>query len=130
MTPVVLACAAVMQAIPTEEFHIISNAAVRNNCYGDNFWILLAIRKAEDGGPGREFGIMNPKADNLDKQAGWAAATIVKNRARWVKAGKPGDFIKFLGSKYAPIGAENDPTGLNANWVRNVSHWYKKFKGK
>jgi hypothetical protein len=29
----------------------------RNNCRGDDFLILLAICRAENGGPGREFGI-------------------------------------------------------------------------
>jgi hypothetical protein len=31
-----------------------------------------------------------------------------------------GDFIVFLGSRYCPVGASNDPRGLNKNWVRNV----------
>ena len=30
------------------------------------------------------------------------------------------DFVAFLGSRWAPVGAENDPTNLNANWVPNV----------
>ena len=64
------------------EYATIAQAAKRNDCHGELFIILLAIRKAENGGPGREFGIMNPKADNLDKQAGWAAATVVKNYQR------------------------------------------------
>jgi hypothetical protein len=36
-----------------------------------------------------------------------------------------GDFIAFLGSRYCPIGAENDPTGLNKNWVKNVRRLYE-----
>jgi len=35
------------------------------------------------------------------------------------------DFIEFLGSRYAPIGADNDPKGLNKNWVKNVNFYYK-----
>ena len=35
-----------------------------------------------------------------------------------------GDFIEFLGSRYAPIGAKNDPTNLNKNWVKNVKYFY------
>lgn len=31
-----------------------------------------------------------------------------------------GDFIVFLGNRYCPVGAKNDPRGLNKNWVRNV----------
>ena len=37
-----------------------------------------------------------------------------------------GDFIVFLGSRYCPVGAKNDPTGLNKNWVKNVKRLLKK----
>jgi hypothetical protein len=114
---------------PEKEYNIIKKAADRNNCFDDNFLVLLSIRKSENGRPGREFGIMNKAANNLDKQAGWAACTIVKNRDRWNKTDKKIDFITFLGSKYCPVGASNDPTGLNKNWVKNVKTWYNKIKG-
>jgi len=29
-------------------------------------------------------------------------------------------FVTFWGARWAPVGATNDPKGLNANWVRNV----------
>ncbi len=29
-------------------------------------------------------------------------------------------FIRTLGSRWAPVGAANDPTNLNKNWVTNV----------
>jgi hypothetical protein len=29
-------------------------------------------------------------------------------------------FVRFWGARWAPIGAKNDPAGLNANWTRNV----------
>jgi hypothetical protein len=37
-----------------------------------------------------------------------------------------GDFIVFLGNRYCPIGASNDPKGLNKNWVRNVKYFLEK----
>jgi len=37
-----------------------------------------------------------------------------------------GDFIEFLGNRYAPIGADNDPNGLNRFWVRNVKWYYEQ----
>ena len=113
---------------PTE-YATIAQAAKLNGCKGELFIILLAIRKAENGGPGREMGIMNKKADNLDKQAGWAAATVVKNYARWIKAGRKEDYIVFLGNRYCPVGAKNDPDGLNKHWIKNVSYWTNKLKG-
>ena len=39
---------------------------------------------------------------------------------------RKGDFIEFLGSRYCPVGAGNDPKGLNKNWVRNVKYYYNK----
>ena len=108
------------------EFDIIKVAADRNGCTGDLFLILLAIRKAEGGSRGLEFGVMHPKAKytNLDTQAGWAAATVVKNYQRWLNAGKPNEFIVFLGDRYCPPDAHL----LNHNWVKNVIYWYKIFK--
>ncbi len=110
-----------------KEYNTIKAAADRNDCKGEDLVILFALRKIENGRPGLEFGIMHPRAKNtdLDTQAGWAAATIVKNRQRW--DGK-GDFIEFLGSRYAPIGVKNDPKGLNKNWVRNVRYWKEKLE--
>lgn len=37
----------------------------------------------------------------------------------------PIGFTSFLGDRWAPIGAENDPKGLNKNWVRNVFLFWK-----
>ena len=105
-----------------DELPVIEKAALRNNCTGKKFTLLLAIRKAENGGPGLEFGVLHPKAKgtNLDTQAGWSAATIVKNYARWQKSGSKDTFIGFLSKVYCPIGADNDPNGLNEHWRGNV----------
>jgi hypothetical protein len=51
-----------------------------------------------------------------------------KNYDRWVKAGKHGKFIHFLGRVYCPVGAKNDPKGLNVHWIRNVSKFVSRFK--
>lgn len=119
-----------------DEYKVILNAAKRNNLAAEDYDLLFSIRKSEAGGPRREFGIIHPKCEaemdkrpneTLDIQAGWAANTIRKNRARWEKAGKPGDFITFLGKRYAPKGVSNDPTNLNKNWIDNVSTWEKRI---
>lgn len=109
---------------------------------------LLAIREAERGREGREMGIMPskryledtglmngkiPYISPLEKQAVWAAKTVGKNLHRYnnLPAGERSqyrDFIDFLGDRYAPRGAENDPSGLNASWEKNVRFFYMKFK--
>ncbi len=100
------------------EYETIMAAAHRNGCQGESLLILFAIRKAENGRPGIEFGILCQAGTDLNTQAGWAA-TIMKNRKRW---NGEEDFIAYLGSKYCP----ND----YVNWVHNVTYWYKKFKEK
>ena len=91
--------------------------------------IVAAIRYAENGGKGREYGILHPRVKpTYRSQAGWCAATVQKNYDRWVKAGSKGEFIVFLGNRYCPIGADNDPNGLNKHWIGNVTKFTKEFR--
>ena len=91
--------------------------------------IVAAIRHAENGRAGREYGILHKKAvgKSYRVQAGWCAATVQKNWDRWHKAGRKGDCITFLGNRFCPVGAANDPSGLNKHWIKNVTHFTKKF---
>ena len=83
--------------------------------------LLSSIRKAESGGAGLEYGIIHERVEpTYRSQAGWSAATIQKNLGRWRDGGSKGEFIDFLGGRYAPLGVENDPNNLNKNWVPNV----------
>ena len=91
--------------------------------------VVAAIRFAENGGKGREYGILHPRVKpTYRSQAGWCAATVQKNFDRWTKAGRKGDFITFLGNRYCPVGAENDPTGLNKHWQKNVRKLISRLK--
>lgn len=108
-----------------EEYPTIVEAAQANDCTDEVlFCTLLAIRHAENGRAGIEFGVLHPRAvdkpNSLRVQAGWCAATVSKNFARWLKANGDDDFLMFLGRKYCPVGADNDPDGLNKHWVGNV----------
>lgn len=40
------------------------------------------------------------------------------------------DTIEKIGSKYCPVGAKNDPKGLNKNWVPSVTKYYTEYLGK
>jgi hypothetical protein len=107
------------------EHATIIEAAEANNCTDPTqLCILFAIRTAENGRPGIEFGVLHPRAvdkpNSLRVQAGWCAATVSKNHKRWLASKQDVDFITFLGNRYCPVGADNDPTGLNKHWVRNV----------
>ena len=101
---------------------------IRPECVRELAPIVAAIRYAENGRAGREYGILHPRVKpTYRSQAGWCAATVQKNYDRWVKAGRKGEYIKFLGARYCPVGADNDPTGLNKHWIKNVSKFRKKF---
>jgi hypothetical protein len=89
---------------------------------------VAAIRYAENGGKGKEYGILHPRVKpTYRSQAGWCAATVQKNWDRWVRGGRKGEFVAFLGKRYCPVGADNDPEGLNKHWIKNVKHFHKKF---
>lgn len=90
--------------------------------------IVAAIRYAENGGPGREYGILHARVKpTYRSQAGWCAATVQKTWDRW--SGTEG-FITYLGARYCPVGADNDPKGLNRHWVGNVTKFTKRFRGQ
>ena len=90
--------------------------------------IVAAIRYAENGGKGKEYGILHPRVKpTYRSQAGWCAATVQKNYDLWTNAGKPGRFIVYLGKKYCPVGADNDPDNLNRHWIKNVTHFTQQF---
>jgi hypothetical protein len=117
------------EALPARfksEVPVIKKAALRNSCIGDDFLLLLAIRIQENGGRGKEFGIKAAAAwgTDLETQAAWAAATIMKNHKRYPSL-KGESFIHALGGRYCP--RKDDPQG-NLNWVKNVTYWYKKLK--
>jgi hypothetical protein len=111
-----------------EAFQDAIEVNIRPECRDMLAPIVAAIRYAENGGKGKEYGILHPRVKpTYRSQAGWCAATVQKNYDRWVKAGRKGEFIVFLGNRYCPVGAENDPNGLNKNWVKNVRFYVDKL---
>ena len=86
-----------------------------------------AIYKAEGGSKtAHPYGIMTRYKVTTARQA---CINTCKTKYRaWEALGRKGGvkgYLAYLGSKYAPIGAKNDPNGLNRNWVTNVSKLYK-----
>ena len=49
--------------------------------------------------------------------------TVRNNRIRFKKQDRYNDYLSFLVSRYCPIGAENDPNGLNRHWLKNVRYF-------
>lgn len=78
-----------------------------------------------EGGPNTRhpYGILAKYKTTTPRQA--CINTIRSKHREWVKLGSKGDYIAYLQSRYAPIGAYNDPTGLNRNWLKNVRKLYQ-----
>ena len=103
------------------------------------FFLLIAIRCTEQGGPGKEMGILNKQCKTLDAQVRWARNTVLSKERIYLDAqGKPArsdtthlftdEFLVFFSSKYAPIGAKNDPQGLNENHLKNLRFYHSRCR--
>ncbi|HSW50654.1 MAG TPA: hypothetical protein VLH09_10790 [Bryobacteraceae bacterium] len=98
--------------------------------------LLAALRRTENGRPGREFGVLSVPAEGLDAQTRVAANTVRNTIARFEQAGGVAldpttgryteAFLRFLSSRYAPCGAANDPAGLNRHHAVNLIALYWK----
>lgn len=72
-----------------------------------------------EGGPKAKapYGILSVKVRSTEHARQVCLATIRNNRARWIKAGRPGDYLDFLADKYCPTSC--DAVG-NRNWKKNI----------
>lgn len=131
--------------LSADEWPIIEQMAGQANldpCF------IGAIRWAENGGEGKQFGILTVSAPTFTDQCRVYCNTIaryiaeyptnplqyvvhpriensplyVSRRVLYTTA-----FIEYVSHRYAPVGAGNDPQGLNNNWINNVSQWYRRL---
>jgi len=85
--------------------------------------LATAIYYAEGGAKtSHPYGILAHYKQTTPRQA--CINTIKSAIRRYEKTNKRLDFITFLSKTYCPIGAKNDPQGLNKNWVKNVRYFY------
>jgi hypothetical protein len=116
---------------PANEEAVIKETAERAGIDPD---FLRALRRVENGGPGREFGVLSVPAPTYRDQAVVAAETVRRNVGRYEQTGRHAidpatgrytpEFIRFFSGRYAPVGAANDPTGLNRYHQRNLLRAY------
>ena len=103
---------------------------------GVDWAFVAAIRKAENGGDGRQFGVLSVEAATYEDQL-MVCCNSVAHRLDEYPANPVGrrdgrlvyreGFIDYFARHWAPIGADNDPSGLNANWTNNVEAFYAQF---
>lgn len=109
------------------------------NKYGIDPNFLMAISANETGwGSSRVFKQQNNAMGVYDASAGRSRTFNSVEESIDFMAGqlKKNYFdkglttIERIGNKYAPVGAANDPRGLNGGWVRGVTAAYGKLSGK
>lgn len=93
--------------------------------------IVNAIYKAEGGANAKyPYGIRSVECDTRSECLKVCRTTVKRNRQRFAEYGQKSfpDFLSFLASRYAPIGAGNDPKKLNQNWLKNVKYFLARSK--
>jgi len=121
----------------SEERAAIRRVAER---FGVDPRFVAAIRKQENGGPGREFGVLDGYATTYDLQLQECCRTVAHRvfiyqaRGRLFAYNESGltysrEFLHYFAAIWAPIGVANDPTNLNANWLPGVTQLYAMFTG-
>lgn len=81
--------------------------------------IADAIYIAEGGAnTAHPYGILKHYKHTTPRQA---CINTINHAARDYNGVMDDSFIVFLGNRYCPVGASNDPTGLNKNWISNVT---------
>lgn len=86
--------------------------------------IVDAIYRVEGGAKAKvPYGILSVRVSSVADARRIAYNTVQNNHDRWLKAGKPGQFLHYLADRYCPPSA--DPKG-NRNWKKNVVTFLSK----
>jgi hypothetical protein len=116
------------------ECALIARAAQKHNVPAA---VLCALRIAENGGPGREFGVLSIPATTYEAQVDIAAKSFSNSEKRYRALGKDPfgedgryteDFLRHFSARWAPIGALNDPANLNTHHAQNIIDAYGYFR--
>ena len=117
----------------------IYNASINSELTHEQAILVVSISKHETGNwtsnlykNNNNFGgIYNSKEQKFysyesNEKGLQAFVNLLKNNY----FGKGLDTIEEIGAKYCPIGASNDPTGVNQHWVPKVTQYYNNYLGK
>ena len=89
--------------------------------------LVEAIYRAEGGDQATYLnGIRSVSYKDSSEARRICVNTVVNNKKRFYLQGEHEDYLDFLGSRYCPVGAKNDPKGLNSNWLKNVRYFYNE----
>lgn len=117
----------------------IYNKAIESDLTHEQAILVVAISKHETGNwtsslykENNNFGgIYNSKDKKFysyesNEKGLQAFVNLLKNNY----FGKGLNTIEEIGAKYCPVGASNDPKGINQHWVPKVTQYYNNYLGK
>lgn len=87
--------------------------------FGVDAGLIQAVVQAE-GDILRAVQMSIPTVKTREQAIEITCRSAVHALSDYVKAASAGSFVYFWAQRWAPQGAENDPTKLNANWPVNV----------
>ena len=80
--------------------------------------IVDAIYRVEGGARAKfPYGILSVRVSTLEEARRVCYRTVQNNHDRWLRAGRPGEYLDFLADRYCPVAA--DAAG-NRNWKKNI----------
>lgn len=86
-----------------------------------------AVYLAEGGDrASKPYGVLSVSCETKAECEQICINSVRNNVRRFNKQSRYTDFVDFFGSRWAPVGADNDPNGLNKNWSKNVRFFLKK----
>lgn len=101
--------------------------------YGVDPYFISAIRVAENGGDGRQFGVLSVPAPTYADQLREACITVRNHKGLiqivmfWDRRCYSASSVLDFAMKWAPPHAENDPGNKNENWFKNAWSGYSRF---
>lgn len=117
----------------------IYNKSIESELTHEQAILVVAISKHETGNWTSELykknnnfgGIYNSREEKFysyesNEKGLQAFVNLLKNNY----FGQGLDTIEKIGAKYCPVGASNDPTGVNQYWVPRVTQYYNNYLGK
>lgn len=94
-----------------------------------NITSLVEAIKSAEGSKNHPYGILKPYCKPNDPN-GQCRKGCIQTINKWKKKlsyTSPEDFIRQFGAIYCPISDPRDISGLNKNWVRNVTKFYHSY---
>ena len=95
--------------------------------FGIDAALIQAVVNAEGGGLAivKAVQCSIPSVTTREQAIDVTCRSAVHAMSDFVKTSQASGYVAFWGARWAPKGVANDPTGLNANWTKNVSQLWE-----